>query len=75
MATDTVKTTGRVKWINEAKGFGLITPDRGGKDLFANFPARSGGSKPGELRIKQKVSYDVKRGPDGDQAVNVKAIV
>jgi cold shock protein len=74
MAADTIRTTGRVKWINEVKGFGLITPDRGGKDLFANFPARSSDSRPGGLKIKQKVSYDVKRGPDGDEAVNVRTI-
>jgi cold shock protein len=75
MATEPTRTTGRVRWINEVKGFGLITPDRGGKDLFANFPARSGDGRPGGLKIKQKVSYDVKRGPDGDEAVNVKTIV
>jgi CspA family cold shock protein len=74
MTTDTVKTTGTVKWINEAKGFGLIKPDDGGKDLFANFPVRRGGDKPGGLKIKQKVTYEVKPGPDGDQAVNVKTI-
>lgn len=69
-----VKTTGTVKWINELKGFGLITPDDGGKDLFANFPARTANDKPSGLKIKQKVSYDVRPGPDGDQAVNVRTI-
>jgi cold shock CspA family protein len=36
-------TTGTVKWINDSKGFGLITPDSGGKDLFARFWALSAG--------------------------------
>jgi len=75
MAMRLVKTTGTIKWINEAKGFGLITPDGGGKDLFANFPARARDDKPGGLRIKQKVSYDLRPGPDGDQAVNIRTIV
>ena len=70
MATVTVRTTGTIKWINEAKGFGIIAPHAGGKDLFANFPVRKAGDKPGGL----KISYDVKSGPDGDQAVNVKTI-
>lgn len=74
MTTDTAHATGTIKWINEAKGFGLIKPDDGSKNLFANFPVRKGGDKPGGLKITQKVSYVVRRGPDGDQAVNVKTI-
>jgi cold shock protein len=74
MTTVTIQTTGTIKWINEAKGFGIIAPHAGGKNLFANFPVRNAGDKPGGLKIKQKVSYDVKSGPDGDQAVNVKTI-
>jgi CspA family cold shock protein len=70
-----VKRTGTVSWINESKGFGLIKPDDGGKDLFTNFPARKEGAKPGNLKIKQKVTYDVERAADGDRAVNVKTIV
>jgi CspA family cold shock protein len=69
------KRTGTVSWINESKGFGLIKPDEGGKDLFTNFPARKEGAKPGNLKIKQKVTYDVERAADGDRAVNVKTIV
>ena len=69
-----VKPTGILKWLNELKGFGLITPDDGSKDLFANFPVRTANDKPSGLKVKQRVSYTVQLGPDGDQAVNVKPI-
>jgi cold shock protein len=74
MTTDAVKLTGRIKWINQAKGFGLITPDLGGKDLFASVPVRKQDDKPGGLKARQQVSYDVTTGPDGEQAFNVKVI-
>ena len=65
--------TGTVKWFNDAKGFGFITPDGGGKDLFAHFSAIQGsGFK--TLKENQKVSFDVTTGPKGDQATNIKAI-
>jgi len=65
--------TGSVKWFNDAKGFGFITPDNGGKDLFAHFSAIQGdGHK--SLRENQKVSFDVTTGPKGDQAANIKAL-
>jgi CspA family cold shock protein len=67
-------TTGIVKWINEAKGFGLITPDSGGKDLFARFPPRRASDKSRPLKLKQKVSFDVTSGPDGELALNIKPI-
>jgi len=64
---------GTVKWFNDAKGFGFITPDDGGKDLFAHFSAVQGnGFK--SLRENQKVSYDVTTGPKGDQATNIKPL-
>jgi len=66
-------TTGTVKWFNDAKGFGFITPDNGGKDLFAHFSAiQSSGFK--SLREGQKVSFDVTTGPKGDQAVSIKPL-
>lgn len=68
--------TGVIKWINEAKGFGLVTPDSGGKDVFARFtpiPANDR-SRSGKLKPKQKVSFDITAGPDGDLALNIKAI-
>ena len=55
-------STGTVKWFNDSKGFGFITPDDGGKDLFVHFSAiQSNGFK--TLEENQKVSYDVTSGP------------
>ena len=68
-------STGMVKWINEAKGFGLVTPDSGGKDIFAQFAPIRPGEKSRSLKPKQKVSFDIKSGPDGDLALNIKPIV
>ena len=63
--------TGIVKWSNDAKGFGFITPDGGGDDLFAHFSEiRSEGFK--TLQENQKVSYEAKQGPKGLQAANIK---
>ena len=63
-------STGTVKWFNDSKGFGFITPDDGGKDLFVHFSAiQSNGFK--TLEENQKVSYDVTSGPKGDQATNL----
>jgi CspA family cold shock protein len=66
-------STGTVKWFNDAKGFGFITPDGGGKDLFVHFSAiQAGGFK--TLAENQKVQYDAADGPKGPQATNVRAI-
>jgi CspA family cold shock protein len=64
---------GTVEWFNDAKGFGFITPDAGGDDLFAHFPEiRGGGFK--SLTENQKVSYETKRGAKGMQAsLNISA--
>lgn len=62
--------TGIVKWFNDAKGFGFITPDAGGEDLFAHFSAiKSDGFK--SLRENQRVTYDDATGPKGKQAANI----
>jgi CspA family cold shock protein len=62
--------TGTVKWFNDSKGFGFITPDAGGDDLFAHFSEiRGDGFK--TLAENQKVSYETKRGPKGLQAANI----
>ena len=65
--------TGTVKWFNDAKGFGFITPDEGGEDLFAHFSEVQGnGFK--SLQENQKVSFEVKQGPKGKQAANIKPL-
>ncbi|MGE5089109.1 MAG: cold-shock protein [Candidatus Levyibacteriota bacterium] len=64
--------TGTVKWFNDAKGFGFVTPEAGGKDLFAHFSAIQGqGFK--TLKEGQRVTFDVTTGPKGDQASNIRA--
>lgn len=66
-------STGTVKWFNESKGFGFISPDDGGDDLFAHFSAiQARGFK--TLRENQKVSFDVTTGPKGKQATNIRTI-
>ena len=63
---------GTVKWFNDAKGFGFITPEAGGEDLFAHFSAiQSSGFK--TLKEGQRVSFDVANGPKGLQAANIRA--
>jgi len=63
--------TGIVKWFNDSKGFGFITPDDGGEDLFAHFSAISmGGFK--TLKENQRVQFEVTQGPKGKQASNIK---
>jgi cold shock protein len=65
--------TGIVKWFNDAKGFGFITPDAGGEDLFAHFSEiRVEGFK--TLKETQRVSFEVKMGPKGKQAANIKPV-
>jgi CspA family cold shock protein len=65
--------TGTVKWFNESKGFGFITPDEGGEDLFAHFSAiQSKGFR--TLTEGQKVQFTVTQGQKGPQAENIVAI-
>jgi CspA family cold shock protein len=65
--------TGTVKWFNDAKGFGFITPDDGGADLFAHFSAiNMNGFK--TLKEGQKVQFSVVEGPKGKQASNIKPL-
>ncbi len=64
--------TGTVKWFNDSKGFGFITPSDGSKDLFAHFSAiQEKGFK--TLKEGQRVSFDVTSGPKGLQASNIRA--
>ncbi len=65
--------SGTVKWFNDSKGFGFITPENGGDDLFAHFSAiQSQGFK--TLREGQRVSFDITTGPKGQQASNIRAL-
>ncbi len=62
--------TGTVKWFNDAKGYGFITPDDGSEDLFAHFSAiQMNGFK--TLKEGQKVAFEVTQGPKGKQASNI----
>ncbi|HTP10501.1 MAG TPA: cold-shock protein [Anaerolineae bacterium] len=63
--------SGTVKWFNDAKGFGFITQDNGGEDVFCHHSAiQMEGFK--TLQEGQKVEFEVTRGPKGLQAQNVR---
>jgi CspA family cold shock protein len=62
--------TGTVKWFNDDKGFGFITPDEGGKDLFVHFSGIAGNGFR-SLQEGAKVSFDAEQGDKGPKAVNV----
>jgi len=65
--------TGTVKWFNEAKGYGFIAQDAGGDDLFAHFRDIQGtGFK--TLQENQRVEFEVKQGPKGLQAANIRPL-
>ena len=62
---------GTVKWFNEGKGFGFITPEDGGKDLFVHHSEIKGGGGRGTLNDGQEVEYEVGQGQKGPCANNV----
>ncbi|KAM3383899.1 hypothetical protein ACQJBY_008510 [Aegilops geniculata] len=68
-----MQITGQVKWFNESKGFGFITPDDGSKDVFVHFSAILGnGFK--TLAEGQRVEFEIQDGQKGPSAVNVKPL-
>lgn len=66
--------TGTVKWFDSQKGFGFITNEQSGKDIFVHFSGIAlNGFK--TLEEGQQVSFDTTQGPRGEQAVNVNYII
>jgi cold shock protein len=65
--------TGTVKWFSNEKGYGFITPDEGGEDLFVHFSAIAGGGFK-TLDEGTKVSFEVTQGQKGPQATDVQVV-
>lgn len=65
--------TGKVKWFNETKGYGFITPDTGGKDVFVHISAVQKAGLQG-LKDNQKVSYDLADERGKTSAANLKLL-
>lgn len=62
---------GVVKWFNDQRGYGFITPDEGGKDVFVHSSGIQGTDQ-GSLREGQRVEYEIIQGEKGPQASNVR---
>lgn len=61
---------GTIKWFSDQKGYGFVTPEGSGKDIFVHFSALQGeGFK--TLAEGQRISFDITQGPKGEQASNV----
>ena len=67
------RITGTVKWFNDSKGYGFITPDNGGKDVFCHFSA-IGGSGFKSLKDNDRVEFEVTQSEKGAQASGVKVL-
>ncbi|GAA0708562.1 cold-shock protein [Dactylosporangium roseum] len=66
-------TVGTVKWFNAEKGFGFITPDGGGADVFAHYSAISAGGFR-SLEENQRVEFEITQGQKGPQAANIRVV-
>jgi CspA family cold shock protein len=66
--------TGTVKWFDDGKGFGFITPDGGGKDLFAHFSEIRSQAGFKSLSEAQRVEFEVTQGKKGMQASNIRPV-
>jgi len=64
---------GNVKWFDPSKGYGFISPEEGGKDVFVHHSAVRDAGVNASLVEGQRVSFDVEQGPKGLNAVDVKA--
>ena len=69
MQQSTTKQEGTVKFFNQTKGFGFITPNNGGQDIFVHISGLKD-----QIREKDRVSYDVQNGKKGLNAINVAKI-
>ena len=72
IAVDDESTKGIVRWFNATKGFGFVTPDNGGDDVFVHISAVERSGMNG-LNEGQKITYDVQQDRGKDAAVNLKA--
>ncbi|WP_373777043.1 cold-shock protein [Glaesserella sp.] len=68
------KLTGTVKWFNSVKGFGFITPEQGGNDVFVHFSAIISENSYRNLKDGDKVEFEVQASDRGPSAVNVKVL-
>lgn len=68
------QVSGTVKWFNDDKGFGFITPDAGGKDVFVHFRAINSGGGRATLEEGQKVRFSTSESPKGLQADDVNPV-
>jgi CspA family cold shock protein len=73
MSTESTQT-GIVKWFDDGKGYGFITPEGGGKDLFAHHSEIKNGGGFRSLQENQRVEFEVKQGQKGLQAANIRVI-
>ena len=74
MTSNQTSEAGTVKWCIECKGYGFITPDDGGKDLFAHFREIQGTDGYRTLAENARVQFEVTQGAKGPQASNIRAI-